>query len=286
MKNQWWAGLAASVVLLSACGSGGGGGNAAAGRTFTYGAPVTASLQETQLLDGQVATATAMQGQPDAMGGTAIADFQSISGTLLGGTLGTARLAALRQAAPSASDEALRLAASASAAPVVSGFDDPGCVSQTLTSVTLSHCTMTLVDVDSTVATTIDGYVKVPAADTLAYDLTARVTLTSADFSMTATSHQAGTLEVTATAMKAAMRTELDATMRAGVQSVAFGVDEALDVDVTYEQGPPPCITGGTLEARRVWTRRPSGVDPAQVRDAAARVTWTGCGTGTVEFSQ
>lgn len=282
MTNFKWAGLLAACALATACG-GGSSGNAAAGRTFTYGAPVAATAAETGALDGQLSLADSLQSQPSATGAVSLADFSGLSETLLGQG-GVARLAGPRLAA--------RLSGSLAAAPLVQGYDNPACVAVTATSVTLTGCSLEVVDVDpvtgatTTMTTVVSGSFKVPAAGSLVWDFTARVTMVSPDMSMTVSAHQSGDWTVTDTTILGAQRSEMSVTARIDGQTMSAGMHESLDVDVTYVPGPPACITGGTLEVKRVWTQRPQGATSADLPDAAALVTWTGCGTGTVAFSQ
>jgi hypothetical protein len=273
------SGLIAACLLATACGGGGGAqGNAAEGRTFTYGAPTPATATETQALDAQLALAASLQGQPDASGATALADFSAISGALLGEGAVVARLASPQVTA--------RLSGSLAAVPVVDGYDNPACLTATATRVTLAGCSVTVVDVDTTVTTVVSGFLEVPAPGSLAWDLTARVTMAAPDVSMTATAHHSGAWTVTDTTVKGAQRAEIGVTARAQGQTVSAGMHESLDVDVTVDPGPPACVTGGTLEVKRVWTQRPQGATAADLPDGAAKVTWTGCGTGTVAFSR
>jgi hypothetical protein len=278
MIDTRWLGLLAACTLATACGGGGDRGNAAAGRTFTYGAPVAATATETQALDGQLALAAGLQDQPDASGATVLADFSGISGALLGEGAVIARLASPQVAA--------RLSGSLAAVPVVEGYDNPACVTITATRVTLAGCSVVVVDVDTTITTVVSGFLAVPAPGSLDWDLTARVTMASPDIGMTATAHQSGAWTVTDTTVTGAQRAEIGVTARAQGQTVSAGLHESLDVDVTVDPGPPACVTGGTLEVKRVWTKRPQGATTADLPDGAAKVTWTACGAGTVAFSQ
>jgi hypothetical protein len=165
-------------------------------------------------------------------------------------------------------------------------YDNPACVVATPTSVTLSGCRVEVVDVDSTITTVVSGSLKVPAPGSLVWDLTARVTMVNAEVSMTVTAHQSGDWTVTDTTIQGAQRAETGVTARFPTGTASASMHESLDVDVTYDQGPPACIDGGTLELKRVWVQRPPGASAADLPDAAALVTWTGCGAGTVAFSQ
>lgn len=268
----------AACLLAAACGGGGARGNAAEGRTFSYGVPVPATAAETQALDAQLALAASLQGQPDASGATALADFSGISDALLGDGAVVARLASPQVTA--------RLSGSLAAVPVVDGYDNPACLTVTATRVTLAGCSVTVVDVDTTITTVVSGFLEVPAQGSLVWDLTARVTMAAPDLAMTATAHHSGDWSVTGTSVKGAQRAEIGVTARAQGQTVSAGMHESLDVDVTVDPGPPACVTDGTLEVKRVWTQRPQGATAADLPDAAAKVTWTACGTGTVAFSQ
>jgi hypothetical protein len=64
--------------------------------------------------------------------------------------------------------------------------------------------------------------------------------------------------------------------------SLSAAFDESLAFDVTRSSNCSSGVTGGTLEARRVWVSRPTGVPASQPPDEAARLEWTGCGTATV----
>jgi hypothetical protein len=284
MARLEWAGLVAACALVAGCGGGGSSGNAAAGRKFTYGAPAAATLAQTQALDGQLALAAAQQAQPDADGAAALADISGVSATLLGGS-GLGSLLPLPEGSAHLSAR-LATAQAAALAVAPTAFDNPGCLVATATSVTMSHCSLTVVDVDSTMTTVLDGFFKVPAPGSLAWDLTVRITLTSADLSMTGSAHQAGTLAATATSVVGALRNETGVSVQVQGQSASAGLDESLDVDVTVDPTPPACITGGTLEVKRVWTQRPQGASSADLPDGAAKVTWTGCGIGTIEVSR
>ena len=45
------------------------------------------------------------------------------------------------------------------------------------------------------------------------------------------------------------------------------------------------CVTGGSVEVKRVWTARPAGSTAADFKDVAAKITWTGCNALTVAHS-
>ncbi|HET9555040.1 MAG TPA: hypothetical protein VFP50_18890 [Anaeromyxobacteraceae bacterium] len=285
-------GILTTCALLAACGGSGTRSNAAAGKTFSYSAPVTATAAETAALDAQVASAATLNGSLDAStapNAVGMADFSGATDALL------PQGATLRVALPKSVSAPLpRLALSVAA---TSGFDLPQCVSVNATgtsgTITFSNCavtsttTDTYTNVTTTTKVTLSGTVHSAAPGSLDWDLTAGVSMTdSQGVALSGSAHQHGDLTVTSTTIKGSMLAETALTMTAPGGSISAAVDESLTVDVTYTAGPPECVTGGTLEAKRVWVQRPQGATAAQLPDQAAKITWTGCGTGEIAFSQ
>jgi hypothetical protein len=282
-------GIIAACALLAACGgSSGTRSNAAAGRTFSYGAPTTATSTETAALDVQVSGASALGGPLDASSAgtaTGMADFSGATDALLGSS------PVARMALPSSVSAPMpRLALSIASASVL-----PACVtvtaSGTATTVTLAHCVETSSytdtnNVTTTTTVTLDGTVHSAAPGSLDWDLQAQVSMTSPSLSLSGSSHQHGDLAVTSSTVKGSMLNETAITVAASGSSFSAAVDESLTVDVTYTAGPPECVTGGTLEAKRVWVQRPQGATAAQLPDQGAKITWTGCGVAQIAFSQ
>ncbi len=87
--------------------------------------------------------------------------------------------------------------------------------------------------------------------------------------------HQSGSIAVTATKISGKALSEFAGTVTNRGQSVSFGLATAALMDLTYQSSPTSCVTGGTLEVKRVWTQKPSGVSGAD--DAAVKLSWTGC---------
>ncbi len=277
------------ALTLAACGgSDGKTGNAAAAASFTYGSATAASASQAGALAGPVTGAGAFSSAPGADQGLALTDIASLTEALLGASgygVGSAG------AAPS-----LR-AMSAAGAPralTAAGFDNPACVATTATGVTLTACTVT-VDESSPSGTfhavvSASGSVQYAVATrTLQWDLTVGETVTVTGTSagtITASLHLAGSLTVGETTLRGHMGSELTMTAAAGGQTMRAGVDERVDVDVTFADAATCAsrVTGGTLEARRVWTARPQGTTSADLPDAAAKVTWTACGVATVQL--
>jgi hypothetical protein len=280
-------GLTLALATLLACGGTDAPRNAAEGRTFQYGAPATATATETSALHGALATAFDARTAPQTGDLQALADFSEVTATLLGDEgLGMAPAAFLRDGAPAT---ALTLRGVARTLAGDPAFSDPACVVVTPTSVTLNRCAGTVTDASGTVTVHANGSLNV-SGDTLGYDLTLNVDATQVDaqagnITASASFHQAGTVTVKATTVTGHMARELAAQVSAQGQRVSFNVSETLDVNVTYDAAQG-CVTGGTLEAKRVWVERPTGASAAQLPDRGALVTWTGCDTGTVAFSR
>ncbi len=283
--------IAASCALaLAACGgSDKKTGNAAASTRFTYGASTSASPAQAAALEGSVAGSTAFAAAPSADGGLALSDMSLLTEALLG-----ASGFGIGAAGPAPAQAALTAAGSTRRALTATGFDNPACVQTSATGVTLSHCTLTVDEVSGTstfhLVVTASGSVGyAAAARTLSWDLRVGETVTvsgTTSGSAAGSVHMAGSLTVTETTITGHMTTEFAMTAAANGQSMAVGVDESVDIDVTYADAAACAtrVTGGTLEAKRVWTARPQGATADDLPDAAARVTWTGCGTATIEY--
>jgi len=281
---------AACALALAACGgSDKKTGNAAASAHFSYGATAPASGTQTAALVNPVAGSTAFAAAPSADAGLALSDVSLLTEALLG-----ASGYSLGAAGPAPSLRALSATGGSHRALAAGGFDNPACVQTSATGVTLTGCSATVEDVSGgttfrvvVTATGSVGYAV--ASQTLSWDLRVGETVAISGASSGSASgsfHLAGSLTVTATTMVGHMATELSMTASGNGQSMTVGVDESVDVDVTYAAAASCAtrVTGGTLEARRVWTARPQGATAADLPDAAAKVTWTGCGAATIQL--
>jgi hypothetical protein len=281
---------AALCLILAACG-GGDAGNAAVGKIFTYAAPATATSSQLSAAEAQVSGALSLkqsQSSLDVSASESLGDVTSITDELLGSSgadVSFATAPTSRTALTIASGGAGRfLTTEASFV-----FENPGCVTQTLASVKLDGCTVTLSDQSDPTTTgkvTANGFASITSSETLKWDLTVGVTFTktgSGGGSIAATAHRAGTLTVTETEIKGSMLGELSASATIGGASDSLAVSESVELATTYQTNPT-CVTGGTLEAKRVWTKRPGS--GGTYADKGALVTWTGCGIGTIALSR
>ncbi len=274
-------GFAATLcAVVAACGNN-SGGNAAASRTFTYGSATTASAEQLSALD--VSRVVTQKTSPDASSAVGLVDVSGTTSALLGSSVGYL-------SGSSAQQQALAYGTSVAKRELITpssgAFDNPACVTSTSTSVTLSGCTITINENSATAKVNADGNLKV-SGDTLTWDVTIKVSFTeTSSITGSASYHDSGTLTVTSTTVKGSMLAELDITATANGQTQSFGVDESLNLDVTYDPNCPTGVTGGTLEAKRVFTARPSSYTATNLPDRGAKVTWTGCGTGMFALSQ
>ncbi len=117
----------------------------------------------------------------------------------------------------------------------------------------------------------------------MTWDITAAGTITVSTGSVSFRLHESGTLTITDSTVTGNMLLEVSMKVTSGGQSASVGYSEALVLNLTYQQDPL-CITNGTLEAKRVWSNR-GGAPKTSLPDAAAKVTWTGCGVGTIARS-
>lgn len=267
------------LVVLAAC----GGSDKAdpAARAFTYGAAVTptagesaaAAAGEDSTADGAALQASTA-GDPAAAGSSIVAlpdvmaaEAWSTSTLALQGSTSTGRtLASL----------------GGPAAVMAYGFDDAGCLTIVPgASVTYAGCTVTL----GTGLVRVDGKITL-SGPTLGWDLTSRFTDAATGYSMSAAVHATGALTFGAATVTGQARSDTQATVTSGGMSVSAAYTTLADVALELQRDPF-CVTGGTLELRRVWTKRPAGApSTGEYADQGLRFTWQGCGTVLVAHSQ
>jgi len=272
--TQRWFGLGLALLLGACGGSDKPRENSAASTTFGYGSPQAATSDQAGAMGATVSSIDAFRAAPGTGSGLGAADAASITGALLEG-------------GPIASFSPAEVGATSAAA-----FDVPACAVVTSGKVTFNGCRVTVSQSSGNTSTsgsvTVNGNVSLSAdGQTLTWDLTYGVGLTmsgTSPLTMSGTSHSGGRVLVTATTAVGAITSEVSLTVSAGGQSASAALDESLAFDVTRSDTCASGVTGGTLEAKRVWTTRPSGASPAELPDEAAKVEWTGCGTATVRL--
>jgi hypothetical protein len=269
-----WFGLGAALLLAGCGGSSTSQTNAAASTPFTYGQSQPATADQTGAMGGTVASIDAFLASPGTGSGLGAADAGSVTGAILqGGGVDS-------------------FSPSAVGATGASPFDVPSCAVVSSGKVTFTGCKVTVSQTSGSTATngsvTVNGDVSLSADHrTLTWDLTYGVALTmsgTSALSMSGTQHSTGTIVTTATSAVGDIASEVSLTVSAGGQTVSAAVDESLTFDVTRSDTCATGVTGGTLEAKRVWTSRPAGASSADLPDEAAKITWNGCGAGTIQF--
>src|SRR5512137_2655300 len=240
--TRWLPGLAFSL-LLAACGGSTPAGNSATDATFTYGAPQAATSDQAGAMQGAISSLDAFHASPGAAAGLGVADATGVAGRLLqGGAIGS-------------------FSPSSLGASALSVFDVPACAAVAAGRVTFTGCTVTISPsstngrASGTVG--VDGFVAIAAdAQTLEWDLTYGVRLTMAGTVATTvngTLHSSGQVVATATNATGTAASEVSLTVSVAGQTLAAARDESRSFDVTRSGSGATGVTGGTLEAKRVW---------------------------------
>lgn len=255
-----WIPMSSLIALLAACGgSGGASVNAAVAKSFTYAAPQAPSTSEQGIAtaaQGQLSATADFSAAPNADKATALVVFaEAIVAAALNGP-----------AVPMPHPSAVGFSRALTQA------DFSGCTTKTATSVTFKGCATQ----QGGLTSTLSGTVSV-AADVVTWDVTGGVSGTSTNgITVNVNLHEAGNSSVTATKISGKALSESGGTVSGQGKSFSFGLATAVLMDLTYQSSPTSCVTAGTLEAKRVWTQKPSGVSGVP-NDAAVKLTWTGC---------
>lgn len=273
------------LLALAACG-GSDGGNAAIGKTFSYGAPGPLSTTQASTLQASLEQGFALASAPDPAAAELLSDSTSLTSALVGDGASLGFLVA-----PSTPERALMMASrdvGAERLAVIArgtSYSNPGCVVATATTLTLAGCSLTVSDDGgSETRITADGAASV-SGGTLDWDFTVGVTMTGSGFSMSARASRDGTLTATSSTLTGRILSQVSATASAGGRSESVAVSESVTLDLLYTS-TPACITSGELEAKRVWTQRPSGADGPDYADRGALVSWSGCGVAEIALSR
>jgi hypothetical protein len=258
----------AMLLLVTGCGGGGddgggGGGNRAIEHEFDYGAPAPASAAESTVLMTAIHTVQSVRSTPGAGAATALASFQSVTQQLLGAP----GVASLRAGTPAGK-------------PVPQTFED--CVVVTTTSITFDNCVTTSA---GTTSVTDGTFTVLNGGADIAWELRIDVVSDSSGYHSEILLETAGNLSATATGFSGQFRSEIDVSLVGNGYSIAYGMSEAMIVDLSFAS-TTACVTSGTLEARRVWTQRPSGVPATSYPDRAVLIVWTGCNQATIARSR
>ena len=252
-------------AVLAACGGGADGGGDGDDDVFpvpSYPDPVPASPSQTMVLQSWLPTAVGLPDAPSAAAALALASTTTLTSRLLGPS-------PLGFAAASAEPEARLPAAGV-------GGD---CVTVTATGIAFDHCESSL---GGGITTITDGEVNVNAdAGAVSWDLDITSVIATQGLTSEARYHQSGDLTIAGGSIRGEMLAELGATATSGQYTFDYAMSERVRLDLVF-QASPACVLSGTLEAQRVWTKRPEGYPPESTPDGAVLIEWSGCGEATI----
>jgi hypothetical protein len=260
------------LVVLVGCGgssiegSGTRGGGGGGPPTVSYGEPQPPTLTEI------AAASTLLAGIQSALGvGSDSTDTSALTVVALPAATGQMLFAGSELAfvAPAPAIHVARPAAEGS-----------GCSTVTRSSVTFDNC----ISADSTGASTaINGTVSWTQGS-VTFDVTEAV---SAGLLLPSQSiDRTGSFEISPAIFKGTATNQTMNSAPGGEQGSSYGIAETLNADLTLQQAPDLCITGGTLEETRGWAPRPSGGSGKASTDLGVKMTWTGCNVFTVQHGQ
>jgi hypothetical protein len=282
-----------AALFAAACGGGGGGSktNPATTATFNYAAGTPASTADRDA--GVSATANAV---------TSVTAFNASPGTSsasnVAGALFTAADAALGGSfslADAPVSRALPLFRQVRAEALTLGEmpgsslpSNCGAISNSGNTVTFDPTVCKVFDdkttPGTTVTATLSGQVTRVAPGNVNWDLAISVTIADPQMNITVHYDDTGDVAVAASTLKAHQEASIQATASASGKSLSIGMAQSADLDVTYASTCTTGVTGGTFEAKRVWTTVPSDLrnaNPDQYRNKGVLITWNGCNTPT-----
>lgn len=254
---------AALLASLAACGK---SGNAALEKQFNYGAPVAPTTSETSAANGaqtNLSNAKSFSSQADASKGFALVAFAD---SLAEASLGETSIPGLRASADIT--QPLRDAASLDT-----------CATVTATSVTFNNCTVS----ESGFNLALSGNVSV-SNKTVTWDIHANFSGSEQGISFNISHNQSGSFSVTDTRISGQAISDFGGNISGQGQSVDFGLATAAIVDLSY-QTEPFCVNNGSIEVKRVWSKRPNGASGPPFTDAGLKLSWTGCNAFAVAHS-
>jgi len=254
---------ASCIALAVSCG---GGGNAALSRSFDYATPAPPTAAEefaVSSAEGGLSQASTFAGSPSTSKGVTVADLADDLAAIAFG------IVPIRTAVAPPGRSALH-----------SAFSET-CVTLTATSVSFANC----VDVDDGLTSTLNGNVSTTPGQ-IGWNISNRIAGRESDgVSIDVASHPSGSLAVTPTTIKGTSISDLGGSVTGPGQS-GFAVATALLIDVQYETTPAFCVTFGTIEVKRVWTKRPDGASGGVFADAGMKLSWIGCGAVQIAHSR
>lgn len=258
-------------LLAAACGGGdsnNNNNNNGAVRNFNYGAPAaptnpqksTATTAQSQL--NGVVTATSTGQVINAAGAPQMTDVLAASLPALVAIPDPTEARANPEDGPTA---ALRRS------PALSG----NCITVTATAINYINCSLSSTGYTITLNGNLTGL-----GNTVTWNLTETIAYSLSGYVLNGTAPWTGNLTATETTITGLGRSAYHYT--GSYQNITYSYDytAAMDLNLTFQRNPF-CITGGTLEIRRVLNSTTNG-SATPVHDSALKYTWTACNTYTV----
>lgn len=199
------------------------------------------------------------------------------------GSLGsTAAASALAMAVtPSASGARPRAAAAIGAAPPF----DRSCLTATATSLSYAGCQAAMPSPAGESVVTLDGSVQRTDDGLVTWSLVEAVTVTTVAAEAKRVVELTGSVAVSEDTARGWARSVAHSLEKSPGRVVTNGWATFVDVDLATTP-PSRCLTGGTLEVRKIWTDRPYGAPRSwPYVDGAFRFTWSACGAFVVARS-
>ena len=258
-----------SALSLTIAGCGGSGGNAALSKSFSYGPAAAPSASEQSAANSAQSSLTdtaSFSSSPDAARGAAVVVFaDALAAVALGSASGP-----LPHPQSGEIQRAIRAAADFSACATLSGG-----------TVTFKNCSQS----EGGYTVTLDGTIS-SSGGAVSWNMTGGFSGTQNNTTAKIDLHQAGAMTVTASTLNGHATSDFGGNVSGQGQNVSFGFASAVLVDLTWQSAPSSCVTGGSVEVRRVWTQKPSGASGPAFNDAAVKLTWTGCNAVQIAHSK
>jgi hypothetical protein len=262
--------LVAGVAgLLFGCG---GGLTPPPLHSFNYGASVAPDPSQQGTADNAQSSVGVILGSPS---NTSNAEMAPTLTDDLASSLPAALISQPMNALPGTSSSALEMAGRDG---LVRGLRSSSlqasCATVTSTTITYSHCSYNSDSYNGT----LDGSINV-GANSVTWNLNWTFSLSSQGVTGNGTFNWSGQINWTATNITGSGRSAFTVHASANGQSADVASTSGVDLNLTYASNPF-CITGGTLEIRRVVVATSGSQN--ENRDGAVKFTWSGCGAVTV----
>lgn len=292
MKKTLFAALAAT---LAACG--GDGGIDPTKVTFTYPAGSTpTSSEQFAVEDGVIAvhgaqadTLDASSADPNGSGGL-VSFGENVLESASSGQLQKPVAAAMQRTAQKYVGGALGR---------IQPAYDPSCITVVPGRITYDNCTepLYLPEFGLEATVTVNGSLTRTVSDAgvavVNWGLTVRTSGSMATdygpITFRGAGNYTGELTIDSTSIVGSSRSDTSSSASFQGTTDSEAVTYLTDYDVTYEASAGFCLSGGTIEVRRVWTKRPQGVDgDPYYADVGLLLTFgsPACGDVTVAWSQ